>query len=481
MGAVQYAAWHFVRKRHRSLARLGVISALIVFEMALGWLVTRERIKPEMMLAVAVIPVGLLAFYRLGRFEYGVLALVLAAGLVNFVTLPTGNESRIVISLVVAMGLAGLWIVQLLVVDKRIRLEPSPVNLPILAFAVISIFAYAWSNAFRDPLVFVWGSFPIVQLAALLVNVLLPLLVLMMVNKVKAVKWLRWLTWIMIGMGSLYIVAYFTYSNVLNYILNNGSSGLFAMWVVALAYALALFDEDLPVWQRALLLGLVAVWLYRNLVEGRIWLSGWVPMLVACAAITFLRSRQLFLVVLLLVGLYVGLNYDFFYRTVYVANVDEGGLERLNLWRMNLAHVANHPLFGMGPAGYAVYNMTYHPEDARSTHNNYFDVLAQTGVVGFAAFLWLFATFLRTGLSTSRVLAGRRNFEEAFSNAVLGGCVGVVVAMMLGDWVLPFAYNSTIGGFDHASYTWVLVGGLMSLHRMVTRRSPGAGAVEDRA
>jgi O-antigen ligase len=183
--------------------------------------------------------------------------------------------------------------------------------------------------------------------------------------------------------------------------------------------------------------------------------------------ITFFRSTKLFILFALVGLLIVGLNYDFYYKNVVVANEKEGGTERLELWRMNLQHVANHPFFGMGPAGYAVYNMTYHPEDARSTHNNYFDILAQTGIIGFGIFLWVFATLIRLGRETCQALAGHRNFEEAYANATFAGCLAAMVAMMLGDWVIPFAYNGTIAAFDHAAYTWIFLGGLVTLHHIV--------------
>jgi O-antigen ligase len=121
----------------------------------------------------------------------------------------------------------------------------------------------------------------------------------------------------------------------------------------------------------------------------------------------------------------------------------------------------------MGPAGYAVYYMTYNPNDARSTHNNYFDVLAQTGIIGFGVFIWLMGTYVITGNRLRRVLAKRRNFEEAFAVATLAGCFGVLTAMMLGDWVLPFAYNQTISGFDNACFTWIFLGGMISLHQIL--------------
>jgi hypothetical protein len=71
-------------------------------------------------------------------------------------------------------------------------------------------------------------------------------------------------------------------------------------------------------------------------------------------------------------------------------------------------------------------------------------------------------------------LAGRRNFEEAFAAAALAGIIAAIASMMLGDWVIPFAYNSTITGFDHSAFTWILVGALVSLSLIVRSGSHAA-------
>lgn len=477
IGMWSYAAFHLVSSRWRILFRLGVILGLFFFAMAIGLLTARGMLDSNMILAATVAPLGVLVLYKLGRFEYGILTIMLSAGVIRF-AIPATEWSVIVTSLMVSMALVGVWMVQLLLLDKKIELKPSPINKPLLMFVIVSIVAYVWSNLFRDPLVFIWRSFPIVQLAALTVNILLPILALLVSNKIEELKWLRWLTGIMIGLGAVAIIAHEFGLAMLTHEGGTGgpllaihTRGLFATWVGVLAYALALFDEDLSLWKRGLLLILLAAWLHWNFVVGILWVSGWLPLAVACVAITFMRSKKLFIVATLVGLIYLGMRFDYYWQRTVVANEEEGsGTGRVELWERNLQHIVKHPLFGMGPAGYAVYNMTYHPEDARSTHNNYFDVAAQTGVIGLAAFLWLFATLIRVGSKTGRALAGRRNFEEAFANATLGGCIGVVVAMMLGDWVLPFAYNQGIAGFDNASYTWVFLGGMVSLYHIVKAR-----------
>src|SRR5439155_7836337 len=146
---------------------------------------------------------------------------------------------------------------------------------------------------------------------------------------------------------------------------------------------------------------------------------------------------------------------------------NKGDLERLDLGRNNLDLIAQHPLLGVGPAGYTPYYTTYHPQDDRSTHNNYFDVMAQTGILGCAVFLWLLASLLKLGRDNCRQLAQQRDFAEAFATATLAGGIAAAVAMMLGDWVLPFAYNQTIAGFDNACLTWILLGAAVSLHHIL--------------
>ncbi len=475
-------AWGLVRV-HSFLAaprvRRRLVQAMIIFglwglSLFVGRLIGKMFVirKPELLIAATVAPAALLILYRLGRYEYGILSILLVAGLVR-VRLPTGTQSEIVLSLLVSAGVVGAWLLQMLVIDKKLSLKPSPINRPFLAFISVAIVAYIWSNLFRDPLVRSWGSFPLVQLAALVVIILLPAVALLVANKVEEVKWLKWMVWIFIGLGAVSLISYH-FGLPVKRMFN--TRGIFPTWLAALAYGLALFDDDLPWWVRGLLLGLLGAWIHWTFVKGILWLSGWMPLGVACVVITFKRSKKLFVVAVIGGLIFLGVNFNYYYERIYLDSQEEGDFSRLELWQTNLDHVSKHPIFGSGPAGYAVYYMTYHPENARSTHNNFFDMLAQTGIVGFVILLWMLTTLVRTGNRTTRTLRGRRNFEEAFANATLGGSIGAIFSMMLGDWVLPFAYNQTIVGFDHSVYTWLFLGGMVSLYRITQ-----AGGTEELA
>ncbi len=449
--------------RWAPLARIGIVGAVLCLSSVAGWYTVQLENNAFMILAAVLGAFGLFIGYRLGRYEYGILAIALSAGLMNFFTLPTGRESRIVISLLLAMLLIVFWLLNGWLGRESNVIRPAVLNKPLIAFVGVNVIAYLWSNWMRDPLVFVWSSFPTVQLAALLVNILLPLLALFVSNRIRAVKWLRWLTWSIIGLGALKLASELFHLPT-TVLIENGSRGLFSAWVGAMAYGQALFNAELSYRKRGLLLVVLAVAVYYYFILHDDWLSGWLPMAVACVWLTWRRSKGLFVLLVCCGLLYLSFTYQYYFDTLISHELEGGSAERPELWETNLRHLGNHPLFGMGPAGYAIYNMTYNAGDARSTHNNYFDVLSQTGIVGFSIFIWLMLTFLRIGFQTCGATAGQKNFSEAFAQATLAGTFAALVGMMLGDWVLPFAYNQTITGFDNAAYTWMFLGGMVSLY-----------------
>jgi hypothetical protein len=99
-----------------------------------------------------------------------------------------------------------------------------------------------------------------------------------------------------------------------------------------------------------------------------------------------------------------------------------------------------------------------------NSHNNYVDIVAQTGLVGLLCFLWFLAEAALLGWRLRWRVPG--GFARAYVYGALGGLAGTAVAAMLGDWVLPFFYNVGLYGFRSSVLGWLFLGGLMSLERM---------------
>ncbi|MCJ7823383.1 MAG: hypothetical protein MUP44_00635, partial [Anaerolineales bacterium] len=112
------------------------------------------------------------------------------------------------------------------------------------------------------------------------------------------------------------------------------------------------------------------------------------------------------------------------------------------------------------------YYMTYYPTRAMATHNNYVDVIAQTGVLGLGFLCWMLAALIQTGVRLHRRLRRAGNLEESLANAALAGLTGSIVIMMFGDWLFPFAYTQTIAGFDYIVPTWLFLGIILVLDRL---------------
>ena len=198
----------------RPIYRFTIISTVVIASFGIGYMMPTFENKSlmgklpfqELFLVVPVGMLALLAWDKFGQpdkdgkssyFEYGILAMVGAACAFRF-RLPTGSESPLVMSLIIALGLIGLWMAQMILMDKQFYVKSSPINIPAFIFITIAITSYIWSLSFRDVLVSVRKSFVVVQLASLIVIVGLPFMTLLISNKIENVKWIRWMVGILL-------------------------------------------------------------------------------------------------------------------------------------------------------------------------------------------------------------------------------------------------------------------------------------------
>lgn len=395
--------------------------------------------------------------------------LVLIAALFIPLSFSTGRSSRLVLSLVLATGFLALWVFQMFT-DRQFRIRSTPVNLPAYLFMLAVVVSLVWGMVFRDPALNVWGSFPLVQAASTLLIVISIAVVLLTGNLVTEPKMLKWMVGLFLAAGVLGIL-----DNFLPFIkLPVNTRGLFAMWVVSISFSLAIFHRKLAPWVRIAFMVLAFSWVYWGYGLNVSWLAGWVPVIAVIMMIGFFRSPKLAVGMLILLALVVVLSWDYLSQVIDLEN-RISGTTRLAAWGMNWRITKDHLLFGTGPAGYAIYYMTYFPNQAMATHNNYLDMLAQTGIVGFGLMMWFFIRLLWMGWRLLRRLRGRGDFFEALAAACLAGTLGGLMMMFFGDWLFPFAYTQTIAGFDYSVYNWIFMGVILSLEKMTTPVEGAAG------
>jgi O-antigen ligase len=300
-------------------------------------------------------------------------------------------------------------------------------------------------------------------MGALAVMVLLPGAFFLASNCLTDLKWIKWLTAIIMAVGILEILRDYLHLP-LDFL---QVRPLFPTWFICLAYSQVLFNRRIPMMLRLLLLAVVVAWLHRVFFVQLTWLSAWLPTMLAVGAITLWRSRLLLAALLIIAMIYVGVNLSDL-QAAYELEHRISGVTRLDAYAHNWRVTGKHFLFGVGPAGYAAYYMSYFPGEAMATHSNYIDVLSQTGVVGLLAFLGFFLALALTAWDLLGRTKGRFDFTQAFGVGASAALLGAILATGLGDWLLPFVYTQTIAGFDYAVYSWVLFGAMVSLHRLVT-------------
>jgi len=395
--------------------------------------------------------------FSLYRLEWGILVLILSTLVLRF-SLSTGTSTPLVGSLLLTALLTGLWLIRMFLEDRRLHWLPSPVNLPLVGFMAVCVLSYIWSDLWRDPLVYLWGNFTLVRLGALAVMLLSPAALLLVANRFRDERLLKILVGIFVVIGAVGIVVI---RGGLNVPLIN-LRGLFPMWVVSLTLSQALFNRQLKDRYRWALGLLGGAWLFYELGLLGNWFSGWLPALVAFLVIAFLRSRRLFLVLMVAGLLFAVANRDYLYHATVDRAQEKGDFGRLDAWEVNWRVTKDHLFLGTGPAGYAAYYMSLFPQDAMATHNNYVDIVAETGLVGMGFFVWFLVAMGVTGRRAWRRVP-RGGFLQALAAGCIGGYAGTLVAMSLGDWFLPFAYTQTIAGFEYTVWGWLFMGVLVGL------------------
>lgn len=437
-----------------------LVAGELVFIAALAFIASQRELALFIFLPVGVgVVLTFLHWPSLG------LIVASVAGLV----VPFVGPSGLNVTMMLVALLLGLWLLDVIVRQRQLQLMPLRTVWPLLCFLVVAIIAFGvgqlpWLNfALHAPL----GA----QLGGLSVIVLSVSTFLLAAKQIPDLRWLSWLTWAFLGIGALSILV----RSLLPAIgLPTGNifqsvSTVFYICVVSIAFSQALFNGDLRPGWRLTLGGLVLATLYILFVLKFVDKSGWLSVFVSIAAIIVARSWRAGLA-LIPVAVIAAL-----YMWTGLISTDEYSIStRFDAWIIMGQIIKINPLFGLGFANYYWYTPLFPIRGyavSFNSHNNYVDIVAQTGLVGMACILWFFWEVGRLGWRLRKDAPS--GFARAYVYGALGVLAGMVVAGMFGDWVLPFFYNIGLNGFRTSMLGWLFLGGLVSLGQM--KFSPESG------
>ena len=403
---------------------------------------------------------------------------LIALALVMPVSIPTGTEVVLNLVTLLVPAMLGVWLL-LLIRQKSLSLVPSPVNRPLALFLAAGLLSLLLGNALWDPSVPRSASFWLVQLAQWGIFAFSAGAFWLTANLAKRLAHLQWLvvTFLVLG-GGLAVLRLLPGVGSLANAMTTIAFVRAPFWILlaGLAGGQLLFNQQLTAIQRGgLLLSLGAVLFYAFVAQQEA-ASNWVGIAAVAGILVWLRwpGWRIPIVLLLLVLALLG----FLLPTIYnFAGGDaewfaSGGSRLALTGRVVEMTVQHNPVTGLGPAAYRPYGFTQplvyahiiwaHP--LISSHNNYVDIFAHTGLVGLFLFGWLALEIGRLGLRL------RARFTEGFAagyvNGMLAVGVGSLVIMLLADWILPFVYNIGFPGFQASVLVWLFLGGLVALENL---------------
>lgn len=437
------------------LLPLALVAAVLVASIVAG-------LRPTpLLLAPLALWLGLVLSTRLQPLTP--LLIIVAAIAVPF-SIGTGTGTSLNAAILLLMGLSGLWFLGLFVKQTRFPAIETRVLAPALLLIVAAVISFfigqlSWFQ-------FAGAASMPAQIGGLLLFVLAVLGFLYTAIHFHTIRAIELTVWGFLAIAAVYVLvrAAPPLRPYLGRFFDHGGFGsLFYLWTAALAFAQLLFNRRLSLPARVALAGLVLLLFYATLGITPRWRSGWLPAVVSVVVILALRSRYLLLPVF---GAALAAAGPLL-RTL-IADDAYSYNTRLEAWKLTAEIIRVNPLFGLGPSNYRQitpllsirgYNVQF------NSHNQYIDILAQTGILGLLAFLWLFWEVTR--LAWSLRLRVPEGFSRAYVYGCLGGIAGTLFAGMLGDWVLPFVYNVGFHGFRSSLLAWLFLGGLVALDRIV--------------
>jgi hypothetical protein len=401
----------------------------------------------------------------------GVLALMRwpSLGLVALIgttIIPFNGPSGVNATMALVALLLGLWVLDILMHRRELRLVSSRTMWPTLALVLAAVIAFGVGQLPWFP--FAQPAPLGAQLGGLTIVVLSAGAFLLAAHQVRDVRWLKYITWVFLTLGGLYIAGRLApgLGRLTRPLFGGGSVGsLFWVWLTAIAFSQALLNCRLHRVWRLVLGSLVLATIYVAYAQTSDWKSGWVPSLVTVAAIIVLRWWRLGLA-LIPAGLALAPDLP----TKIIATDAYSYATRVDAWRIMFQIVKVNPIVGLGFANYHWYTPLFRIRGYAvrfNSHNQYVDIVAQMGLLGLACFLWFAWEVGRAGWRLRE--QAPPGFARGYVYGALGGLIGTLQSGLLGDWVLPFFYNIGMTGFRASVLGWLFLGGVVALEQMISQ------------
>lgn len=116
--------------------------------------------------------------------------------------------------------------------------------------------------------------------------------------------------------------------------------------------------------------------------------------------------------------------------SIFSGRQDSSNNFRMNVWSAAIDMIRARPILGIGPGNNAfnkVYPLFMSPKySALSAYSIYLEILVETGIIGFSAFIWLLATTFTLGIHQIRRFQLEKNSHGFWLVGAIAGIVGIL-------------------------------------------------------
>lgn len=239
----------------------------------------------------------------------------------------------------------------------------------------------------------------------------------------------------------------------------------------SIVYAVILLGQPSTWWQW--LLSLLAVALVVRMPAASFifhesqWISGWVMLGIPFFLLPIIRFPRIMVPATILAAIISCIVLWPRVEHAFAQARREGDFARLIIWQDALLISGMRPMLGTGPGNYIDYAERYAEVGIAlsSAHGNYQQLIAEMGILGLGFVLWLLWRLLATAWHVFRHATDP--LARVIGLATIGTIAGQAGASVMGDYLFPSYHNGGHGNISATIYTWIMVGILMSVERMM--------------
>jgi len=429
----------------------------------LAQLIARKSLAGILIAGAILTVVALLFFIRHSGIAF---PLVIIASLLIPLSISTGTQTRINSALLLVMLLVAAWLVKMAIVDRQLAILPQRSVYAALAFIVVCLVAFGFGQL--D-----WyaskGASLFAQIGQVLILTMSAAAFLLAAHRMQNIRWFKTTVYVFIALGGAYILAFMLpplrhYANLI--FQRAVQDSLFWTWLIALAFGQFLVNRNLKPFIKISFLIVALAGFFTVTITKQSWVSGWLPVAAALFVILLLTKPKAAIVAAMVFVIILLVQSQIINNYIFVGDNQYSMSTRLEAWKILFQIIAKNPLFGVGPANYYFYTPYYNIlgySVSFNSHNNYIDIIAQTGLVGIIVFFWWMIEIAKVGFSLLKKPLDC--FENAFVVSAIAGLAGTLVAAFLGDWFLPFVYNIGMDGYRASVLAWIFLGGLLFIQK----------------